>query len=79
MTKVRGRYDDYDNVLDFIELFLSHHAERMASMGREDLADNLYDALDRYLLGDVDIYMRDGMPVLVTRQLPAIAEEIDDA
>ena len=78
MTEKPGRYAAHDNVLDFVEHFMLHHAERMASMGHIDLAEQLYGALDRYLAGDVDIILRDGQPI-VTRQLPAIAEEIEDA
>ncbi len=79
MTEVRGRYDEHGNVYDFIEYFLIHHAERLAASGHVDMADKLYAALDKYLTGEVDIIMRGGLPIIVTTQLPAIAEEIEDA
>ena len=54
--------NDYDNVEDFAEHFLLRMAEQYAKAGRNDIADAIYDALDNYMLGNVDIRFEDGQP-----------------
>ena len=64
--------NDIDNVEDFIEHKLIRMAEGYAQQGREDIADAMYEALDSYLAGYVDIVFHAGMPYM---QRPEYIEE----
>ncbi len=55
--------DSEDNVYDFIEFKMHKLIEHVASVGREDLALSLSEALDSYLMGEIDIGFIDGWPV----------------
>ena len=56
--------DTADNVYDFIEYKMIHMAEGYASTGREDIASAMYDALEEYIEGRLDIVFYAGMPYL---------------
>ena len=55
--------EEYDNVYDFIEFKMHALIEQVAQTGREDLALAMSNALDAYLLGEIDIGFIDGWPV----------------
>ena len=61
-----------DNVADFVQYNLIRMAEQYAKEGRADIADAMYNALEAYAEGTVDIVFHDGMPYM---QAP---ENIDD-
>ena len=73
-----GRYAEYDNVLDFIEHYLLRAANDMVEIGNEKAAAAIYEALDKYLTGEAEIFLRDGVPYVITTKLPALPEEVDD-
>jgi len=77
MTDKVGRYTEYDNVLDFIEHYLLRAANSMVAIGQEDAAIAIYEALDKYLTGEADIFLRGGVPYVVTTKLPVLPEEVD--
>jgi hypothetical protein len=57
-----GKYTEYDNVYDFTEYKLHQIIEYAASKGRPDVAASMLDALDAYMLGNIDIVFIDGWP-----------------
>jgi len=62
---VTGRYSEYDNVTDFIEFKLHRLIEQFAMAKRADIATVLSNALDEYLIGQIDIVFVDGWPHIV--------------
>ena len=60
-----GRYTDYDNVTDFIEYKLHRLIDDLAKAQRIDIATVISDALDRYLLNEIDIVFVEGWPHVV--------------
>ena len=67
--------NDIDNVEDFIEHKMIRMAEGFAAQGRIDIADTMYDALDAYLSGEVNIVFHAGMPYMERPEY--IEENID--
>ncbi len=57
-----GRYNEYENVYDFIEFKMHSLVEQAWQQGREDIAMVLSDALDSYMVGEVNIIFRSGWP-----------------
>tara|TARA_A100001515_G_scaffold118037_1_gene100193 strand:+ start:390 stop:635 length:246 start_codon:yes stop_codon:yes gene_type:complete len=57
-----GKYSEYDNVYDFVEYKLHALVTYAADAGRVDIATAMIDALDAYLMGEVDIIFVDGWP-----------------
>ena len=54
--------NDHDNVADFTAYKLRNIVEDLAQKGQLDMAGALQEALDAYLLGDIDICFIDGWP-----------------
>jgi hypothetical protein len=61
---------DNDNLLDFTAYKMRSLIEDLAKQGRSDYANAMQDALDSYLLGEVNISFIDGWPYVL--------ETIDD-
>ena len=59
-----------DNLLDFTAYKMRNLIEDLAKQGRTDYANAIQDALDLYLLGEVNISFIDGRPYVL--------ETIDD-
>ena len=57
--------NDIDNLLDFTAYKMRSIIEDLASTGRLDYANAMQDALDSYLLDDIDIAFVDGWPYVV--------------
>ncbi len=70
-----GYFSEYDNVEDFIEHYLIRMADKYAAHGRDDIADALYDALERYMTHEVGIQLVQGQVYLIPLDN---TEEIDD-
>ena len=51
-----------DNLADFTAYKLRGIVEQLADQGYTDLAHGVHLALDQYLLGNIDIGFKDGMP-----------------
>ena len=62
---------DNDNLIDFTEYKLRNLVESLAAVGQSELADALQDALDQYMLGNIDIVWQHGWPFMT------LAEELD--
>lgn len=58
--------DENNNVIDFIELYMHKLIEETAISGQLELAAQMSDCLDAYLMGDALIEFVDGWP-LVTK------------
>ena len=54
-----------DNLIDFTAYKMRSIIEDLAKRGRTDYANAIQDALDSYLLGEIDIVFIDGMPYVV--------------
>ena len=52
----------YDNVIDFTEYKMHRLVDEYAKANRLDIATVLSDALDKYILGQVEITFVDGWP-----------------
>jgi len=61
-NKPYGKYNDYDNVYDFTEWKLHDLIDVAVKNNREDIAVVLLDALDKYMLDEIDIVFVDGWP-----------------
>ena len=57
--------NDNGNLLDFTAYKMRSIVEDLAKQGRSDYADAVQDALDAYLLGQVDIGFIDGWPYVL--------------
>ena len=58
--------DEDNNVIDFIEFRMHRIIEEIAQDGQFDLARQMSDALDMYIMGEVSIEFIEGWP-LVTK------------
>jgi hypothetical protein len=58
--------NDNATILDFTIYKLRSMVEDLAAVGQTDLADALQDALDEYLLGNINITWQAGWPYMVT-------------
>jgi len=54
-----------DNLLDFTAYKLRNMVEDLAAVGQLDLAEALQDALDKYMLGHIDIAWQSGWPYML--------------
>ena len=71
-----GRYNEYDNVTDFVEYKLHKLVDDLAKSNQVEIAAVISDALDQYLLGHIDIVFVSGWPhVLQTDNQNAISTE----
>jgi hypothetical protein len=59
---MQGKYPQDSNIVDFIEIKLLSMADEYANKGREDLAEAIWSALDRYMDGEIDIIFKNGDP-----------------
>ena len=57
--------NDIDNLVDFTAYKMRSIIEDLAKQGRADYAMAIQDALDSYLLGEIDITFIDGWPYVV--------------
>ncbi len=57
-----GKYNEYDNVYDFIEYKMHRLIDYAAKHNREDVATSFYEALEEYMLGNIDIVFVAGWP-----------------
>jgi len=57
--------DTCNNLLDFTAYKMRNLIEDLATVGRIDYANAIQDALDSYLLGEIDISFIDGWPYVV--------------
>ena len=58
--------NDNDNIADFTAYKMRSIVEHLATLGRIDLAHGMQLALDQYLLGNINIDFRDGMPYVAS-------------
>ena len=56
--------EDPDNIIDFTAYKMRSLVKQLDEIGRDDLAGNMQDALDAYLLGEIDIEWSEGWPYL---------------
>ena len=56
---------EHNNVADFVVYKMRSIVEDLAKLGRSDYANAVQDALDAYLLGQVDIGFIDGWPYVL--------------
>ena len=63
-----GKYDQYDNVYDFTEYKLASIVKELADMGEISSANIFQEALDNYMVGDVDIGWHEGQPYVMGTQ-----------
>ena len=64
-----------DNVYDFIEYYLMRMAEQYAKHGADDIAYTVYDTLDKYVAGEIDVQLIDGQAYVIPME---IIEEYED-
>ena len=64
-----GRYDTYENVIDFTEYKMLRLIDDLAKLQRLDIADVLSEALDKYLAGDIDLTFVAGWPYVTDMPL----------
>ncbi len=77
-----GKYNDYDNVEDFVQHYMIRMGEQYDAAGRPDIANGIYDALNQYMLGEIDIRIVEGQPYIYPIDitglyLPPSPEEVD--
>ncbi len=56
--------NEYDNLIDFTAYKLRNMVEHLAALGRSDLATALQEALDEYLLDNINIVWQKGWPYI---------------
>lgn len=83
MTKDKtvGYYNDYDNVIDFIEVKIYKMADQYAKKGKLDAAEKLWTALDLYLDHKAAIWFDKGDPVMrkyTAKEIEEHTKQIDD-
>jgi len=61
-----GYYNEYDNVIDFIELKMVKLAEHYSNTNRLELSEKIWKALDLYLDHKATIWFEDGAPMIKT-------------
>jgi len=54
------------NIADFTAYKMRSIVKQLAMAGRADLAHGMQLALDQYMLGNIDIDFRDGMPYVAS-------------
>lgn len=57
-----GKYPEDSNIIDFIEIKMLSMADEYAYKGRDDLAEAIWTALDRYMDGEIEIIFKHGEP-----------------
>ena len=60
-----GRYPEDSNIIDFNQIKLLAMIEEYAKLGRADMAEAIWHALDSYMVGDIDIVFKNGMPYVL--------------
>ena len=60
-----SRYPQDSNIIDFIEIKLSAMAESYAGKGHTNMAEALWNALDQYANGNINIIFKNGDPYVV--------------
>ena len=61
---MHGRYPEDSNIIDFIYIKLISLGEFYDEIGKPNLADACYNALDMYLTETVNVYFKDGEPYI---------------
>ena len=62
MSDSIGRYPTDSNIIDFIEVKMLQLADDYAKVNKLDMAEACWNALERYMLGEIDIYFKNGEP-----------------
>tara|TARA_B100000131_G_scaffold262895_1_gene259481 strand:- start:499 stop:735 length:237 start_codon:yes stop_codon:yes gene_type:complete len=75
MTK---EHIENDNVIDFTEYKLHRLVDEFAKANRLDIATVLSDALDKYILGQLEITFVDGWPHIVKETKGTIQSDKSD-
>jgi len=83
MTKDKqlGYYNDYDNVIDYVEIKMHHIANQFAAKGKLDVAEKLWLALDMYLDHKAALWFEKGEPVMrkyTDAELIENSKQLDD-
>ena len=74
-----GKYPEDINIIDFVEVKLLSMANEYANRGRIDLAEAIWNALDRYMDGEIDIIFKNGDPyVTAANDVNFILDEKDE-
>ena len=74
-----GKYPEDINIIDFVEIKLLSMANEYANRGRIDLAEAIWNALDRYMDGEIDIIFKNGDPyVTAANDVNFILDEKDE-
>jgi len=60
-----GRYNDHENVYDYVEFRMHTLIDSTVKAGRSDVADVMSSMLDSYLLYQLDIIFVSGWPFTV--------------
>ena len=70
-----GYYNEYDNVIDFIELKMMKLADHYSNTNRLEFAEKIWKALDLYLDHKATIWFVDGAPMIKTIEPPPTTEK----
>ena len=65
-----------DNVIDFIQYKMLRMADEYAKVNQMDMAEACWNALEKYMAGEIDIYFKSGEPYVT--KLPNDFEWFDD-
>ena len=65
MEEVDGRYTEYENVYDFVEIKLDQLAALAHNNGRHDVSEMLDEVCDAYIAGLIDIVFVHGWPYTI--------------
>lgn len=68
-----GRYPEDSNIIDFVEVKMLALAEDYAASGRVDLAEAVWNALDNYMDGNIDIIFKKGDPYVTAIEMADIS------
>ena len=72
---MKSRYPEDSNIVDFIQYKLLRLAEEYAAAGQPGVADTIWEALDSYMTGEVDIIFKKGEPYVVVRDFNAYNDD----
>jgi len=67
LAEALGRYIEYENVYDFIEIKLEQLANMAWHNGRNDVSEMLDEVREAYMLGAIDIIFVHGWPYTVEK------------
>lgn len=68
---MKSRYPEDSNIVDFIQYKLLRLAEEYAAAGQPGVADTIWEALDSYMIGEVDIIFKKGEPYVIASEFNA--------